>query len=72
MSAMMAFCNVNQFKVKRLMKDRKITNIKQVERTFKSSAFYAWNSDDIFGNYGLTASIPARTRFRVNNLGIST
>jgi len=45
-------------------------NIEQVERTFKSSAYYASNNYVIFGDYGLSekTSIPARTRFRLNNL----
>jgi len=39
----MAFCNVNQFKAKKLIKSKNITTIDQVERTFKSSAYFAWN-----------------------------
>jgi len=38
------------------MKFRGITKIKQVERVFKSSAFYAWNSADLLLNIGLMGS----------------
>jgi len=37
----MAFCNINQYKAKRLVKARNIVNIEQVEQVFKASAFYA-------------------------------
>jgi len=39
----MAYCNINQFKAKKLIKARNITTIDQVERTFKSSAYFAWS-----------------------------
>jgi len=39
----MAYCNINQFKAKKLIKSQNITTMDQVERTFKSSAYYAWN-----------------------------
>jgi len=39
----MAFCNVNQFRAKKLLKTKNIYSIEQVEQTFKSLTFYAWN-----------------------------
>jgi len=39
----MAFCNVKQYKAKRLFKTKNIISIEQVEQTFKSSAYYTWN-----------------------------
>jgi len=39
----MAYCNVNQFKAKKLLETRDINNIDQVEQEFKASVFYAWN-----------------------------
>jgi len=42
----MAYCNVNQFNVKKLAKIRNITSCDQVEKNFKSSAYLTWNNVD--------------------------
>jgi len=45
----MTFCNVSQFKAKRLLK----TSIEQVEQVFKSSAYFGWNTLNIDTNLNL-------------------
>jgi len=40
----MAYCNINQFNAKKLVKIRNITSPDQVERNFKSSPYLAWNN----------------------------
>jgi len=42
----MAYCNINQFNAKKLLKIRNITSCDQVERNFKSSAYLAWSNID--------------------------
>jgi len=39
-NAIMAYCNINQFKAKRIMKSRDTNSLDQVDKFFKSSAFY--------------------------------
>ena len=43
----MAYCNVNQARVKKLILKYNISNIKIVHNIFKSSAYYAWNNLDL-------------------------
>jgi len=38
-NTIMAYCNINQYKAKRLIKIRNISNIEQAEQIFKSSTF---------------------------------
>jgi len=46
-NTVMAFCNINQYKTKRLIKARNIDSVEQVELTFKATAYYAWNAQDL-------------------------
>jgi len=48
----MAYCNVNQFNVKKLCKARNITSCDQVEKNFKASAYLAWRNTDYFQEDG--------------------
>jgi len=48
----MAFCNVSQFLAKRLIKKKNIIGLDHVERTFKSSAYLAWENIDIVSGFG--------------------
>jgi len=50
----MAFCNTSQYIAKRLIKNKNIINSDQVEKTFKSSAYLAWDNTDRLSNYGNT------------------
>jgi len=50
----MAFCNISQFRAKRLIKNKNITSLDQVEKIFKSSAYLAWDNTDLLSNYGNT------------------
>jgi len=40
-NAIMAYCNINQFKTKKIMKSRDTNSLDQVDKFFKSSTFYA-------------------------------
>jgi len=42
----MAYCNINQYIAKKLVKIRNITSYNQVEKNFKSSAYLAWDNVD--------------------------
>jgi len=42
----MAFCNINQYKAKRLIKARNIDNLEQVKLAFRASAYYTWSSQN--------------------------
>jgi len=44
-NTIMAYCNINQYKVKRLIRVRNIENLEQTELVFKASAYYAWFSE---------------------------
>jgi len=46
----MAYCHVNQFQAKKLLKIRGITNCNQVESIVKSSAFLACNNFELLSN----------------------
>jgi len=48
----MAYCNVNQFLAKRLIKKNNINNRDQVEKVFRSSAYLAWDNIDLMSGIG--------------------
>jgi len=75
-NATMAYCNINQFKAKKLIKARNITTMDQVERTFKSSAYFAWSllgvdseADSVRGSSiaSLRRDLQDRRRSRINS-----
>jgi len=74
----MAYCNVYQFKTKKLLKARNITNILQVEQVFKSSAYYKWNTlnVDSEGNsvkgFSLSLNKSRQGKSRRKNSGITS
>jgi len=53
-NAVMAYCNVSQFIAKKHIKNNNICNLDQVEKTFKSSAYLAWDNTDILSNFGMS------------------
>jgi len=54
----MAYCNVSQFIAKKQIKINNICNFEQVEKTFKSSAYLAWNNVDILSNHVYRKIVP--------------
>jgi len=69
-NTVMAFCNVNQFLAKRLIKNKNLDSIEQVERTFKSSAYLAWNNTDFVSGLGTSeiSSTPSNIINKNKNL----
>jgi len=65
----MAFCNINQYLAKRQIKVNKISSLDQIEKTFKSCAYLAWDNVDIISNLGFSenSSTPSVVKSKNKN-----
>jgi len=62
----MAYCNVNQFRAKKLLRARNIDNIDHIEHEFKASAYYAWNTINIEQEVNPTRGSSTSSMYRGN------
>jgi len=69
----MAYCNINQYKAKRLIRIRNIDSIEQVELAFRASAYFAWSSQNPDSQINLlqgsfTSSLHKNNQFNLRKL----